>query len=87
MTVNLSQLEIVGVRLMSKQVKPLDELLRDLPPESQVEVRALVESLMKKRKKKSSGKLRQKWAGALSDFREEYTALELQKKALDWRGD
>lgn len=72
---------------MSKQLKPLDDLLRELPPESQAEVRALVETLLKKREKKSSGKLRQSWAGALSDFREKYSALELQKKALDWRGD
>jgi hypothetical protein len=33
------------------------------------------------------GKLKQNWAGALSDYREKYTSLELQKKALEWRGD
>ena len=72
---------------MSRQLKPLDELLREVPPESQGEVRAFVESLLEKRKQKSSGKLRQNWAGALRDFREQYSSLELQKKALDWRGD
>lgn len=72
---------------MSRQLKPLDELVRELPPESQAEVRTLVESLLEKRKRKSSGKLRQNWAGALSDYREQYSSLELQKKALDWRGD
>lgn len=72
---------------MSKQLKPLDDLVRELPPESQAEVRALVESLLEKRKQKSAGKLRQHWAGALSDYREQYSAMELQKKALDWRGD
>jgi hypothetical protein len=72
---------------MSRQLKPLDELVKELPPESQAEVRALVESLLEKRKRQSSGKLRQNWAGALSDYREQYSSLELQKKALDWRGD
>jgi DNA-directed RNA polymerase specialized sigma24 family protein len=36
---------------------------------------------------KSTRKLKQSWAGGLSDFREQYTSLELQKKALEWRGD
>ncbi|HEY6231115.1 MAG TPA: hypothetical protein VIW64_07620 [Pyrinomonadaceae bacterium] len=32
-------------------------------------------------------KLKQNWAGGLSDYRGQYTSLELQKKALEWRGD
>ena len=72
---------------MSTNSKPLDELVKELPPESQAEVRDFVESLLRKRSKKPVGKLRQNWAGALSDLREEYTSLELQKKSLDWRGD
>jgi hypothetical protein len=74
-------------KVMSIQFKPLDELVRELPPDSQAEVRAFIESLLEKQKRKSAGNLRQDWAGALSDYREEYTSLELQKKALDWRGD
>ncbi len=31
--------------------------------------------------------VRQDWAGALKDFRDKYTSLDLQKKSLDWRGD
>ena len=72
---------------MSTQLKPLDELVKELPPDSQAEVRDFVEFLLEKRKRKSVGKLRQNWAGALRDYREEFTSLELQKKALDWRGD
>lgn len=71
---------------MSIQRKPLDKLVRELPSDSQSVVRDFVEYLLEKRKRKSSVKLRQNWAGALSDHREEYTSLELQKKALDWRG-
>ncbi|HWN09559.1 MAG TPA: hypothetical protein VNO50_09885 [Pyrinomonadaceae bacterium] len=36
---------------------------------------------------RSGRKLKQTWAGALSDFREQYSSIELQKKALEWRGD
>lgn len=31
--------------------------------------------------------LRQDWAGALREYRDQYTAVDLQKKALEWRGD
>jgi hypothetical protein len=31
--------------------------------------------------------LRQNWAGALRDLKKEYTSLDLQKKALEWRGE
>jgi hypothetical protein len=72
---------------MSTQLKPLDELVKELPPAIRAEVRDFVEFLLEKRKRKSIGKLRQDWAGALSDYREEYTSLELQKKSLDWRAD
>lgn len=72
---------------MSTQLKSLDTLVKELPPDSRLEVRDFVEFLLAKRKRESVGKLRQNWAGALSDYREEYTSLQLQKKALDWRAD
>ncbi|MBI1878728.1 MAG: DUF2281 domain-containing protein [Chloroflexi bacterium] len=68
-------------------MKPLAELVQELPPDVQAEVRDFVEFLLAKRQRKLGGKLRQNWAGALRDFRKEYTSLELQRKALDWRGD
>jgi hypothetical protein len=72
---------------MSAEMKPLDQLLKELPLESQAEVRDFVESLIKKQHRKSNGHLRQGWAGGLEDYREQFTSLELQKKSLDWRGD
>ena len=68
-------------------MKPLDQLINELPPESQAEVRNSVESLIEKRPHKSERHLRQTWAGALEDYREQFTSLEFQKKSLDWRGD
>lgn len=72
---------------MSANQKPLEELLRGLPPDYQAEVREFLESLLEKQKRKANKKLNQNWAGALSDYREQYTSLELQRKALEWRGD
>ena len=34
-----------------------------------------------------SARLRLDWAGALSEFREQFTSLDLQKKALEAWGD
>jgi len=65
----------------------LEELIKTLPPEAQVEVRDFVEFLATKQRPKAGRPLRQDWAGALRDYRQEYTALELQRRALEWRGD
>ena len=72
-------------RTMTK--RELQALIEQLPPDLQQEVADFVEFLLRKRKRKGSTPLRQDWAGGLKDFREEYTALALQQKALEWRGD
>ena len=72
---------------MSATMKPLVELLQELPPDAQAEVRDFIEFLLVKRARKPATKLRQDWAGVLRDVRDQYTSLELQRKALDWRGD
>ncbi|MGD9047661.1 MAG: DUF2281 domain-containing protein [Anaerolineae bacterium] len=72
---------------MSATVKPLEELVQELPPDLRAEVRDFVESLLAKRGRHSGRTLSQDWAGALSEYRYQYTALELQRRALEWRGD
>ena len=72
---------------MATEIRSLDQLLKELPQESQAEVRDFVESLIEKRKRQSEGHLRQTWAGGLGDYREQFTSLDLQKESLDWRGD
>ncbi len=72
---------------MGAATKPLVELVQELPPDVQAEVRDFGEFLLVKRARKPATKLRQDWAGTLRDVRDEYTSLELQRKALDWRGD
>ena len=65
----------------------LKELVEQLPPELEDEVRDFIEFLLEKKAEKRGRKLRQDWAGALRDYRDQYTSLELQKKSLEWRGD
>jgi hypothetical protein len=65
----------------------IDEIMRELPPEVQQEVVDFAHFLLEKRKQKYGRKLRQDWAGALKEYRTQYTSLELQKKALECRGD
>ena len=68
-------------------MQTLKELIEKLPPELQQEVRDFVEFLLERKVRKRERKLRQDWAGALRKYRDQYTSLELQKKALEWRGD
>ena len=68
-------------------MQTLKELIEQLPPELQQEVRDFVEFLLGRKVRKRGRKLRQDWAGALRKYRDQYTSLELQKKALEWRGD
>ena len=63
------------------------EMVRDLLPYLQQEVEDFVQFLLEKRSKGPRGKPTFDWAGALRDHRDQYTALELQKKALEWRDD
>ena len=70
---------------MQEQAKPLEELVKELPPEFRKEVRDFVEFLLEKRGRKAGRKLRQDWAGALKDLRDQYTSVELQHKISDWR--
>ena len=70
---------------MNTSIKPLVEIVQKLPLDVQVEVRDFVEFLLVKHRQKPVKKLRQDWAGALRDYRDQYTSLELQKKSLDWR--
>ena len=67
--------------------RPLDELIKELPPELEREVQDFIEFLLSKHRQKEGRKLRQDWAGGLKEFRDQYTSLELQKKALEWRDE
>jgi hypothetical protein len=63
----------------------IEEMIKELPQYLYPEVEDFIQSLMDKRVKKPATKLRQDWAGSLENYRDKYTSLELQKKALEWR--
>jgi len=73
--------------MREENMPTLKELIDQLPPELQQEVQDFAQFLLEKRMKKAGYKLRQDWAGALKKYRDRYTSLELQKKALEWRGE
>ena len=69
---------------MKEYIKPIDEMVDELPPREQAEVRDFVEFLLAKR----SG-ARQKpqfdWGGALKDLSDDYTSVELQHEIARMR--
>jgi len=70
---------------MNTSIRPIDELINELSAEDRQIARQFIEFLLIKRHQKSDAPLRQDWAGALKAYRNRYTALELQEKALEWR--
>jgi len=68
-------------------MQTLQELIEQLPPDLQQEVRDFIEFLLKIKVYRRQKTLRLTWAGALCEFRDQFTSMELQKKALEWWGD
>jgi hypothetical protein len=68
-------------------MESIEQLIQGLPPDLRQEVRDFAEFLVQKRQRKAGRRLRQDWAGALRDYRDQYTALELEKMAIEGRGD
>ena len=72
---------------MTKSDRSLEEVIKELPADLRAEVRDFAEFLLQKKKRRGTSRLRQDWAGALRNYRNKYTSLELQEKSLEWRGD
>jgi galactose-1-phosphate uridylyltransferase len=68
-------------------MKPIEEIVKELPPDLQKEVYDFAQYLLKKKPKPKQRQMKLTWAGALKEYRNQYTSLELQKKALEWWGD
>ena len=68
-------------------MKKIEELFEELPVELQHEVEDFARFLLETKVHPKQRKLRLTWAGALSEFRGQFTSLELKKKALDGWGD
>jgi len=70
---------------MSHASRSVEEILRELPPEAQAEVRDFAEFLRQKSEKKHTGEANFNWAGAARDLRDRYTSVQLQHKISEWR--
>jgi hypothetical protein len=67
-------------------MQTIRELVDKLPPDLQQEVIDFAEFLLEKKMHKRQKKLRLTWAGGLQEYRDQFTSLDLQKKALEWWG-
>ena len=65
-------------------MQTFEEKIQKLPIERLPEVEDFIETILQQEKMKKPTHLRMTWAGGLKDFREQYTSLELQSKALEW---
>jgi hypothetical protein len=72
---------------MKEYVKPIDEMVDELAPREQAEVRDFVEFLLAKEKSKQRGEPRFDWAGALKHMREEYNSVDLQHEIARMRSE
>ena len=63
----------------------LIQSIREMPPDRQQELEDFVMFLVKRSPPSPRRKLRQDWAGALREFKKSFSAIELQKKAQEWR--
>jgi len=66
----------------------IEQLVQTLPPELQREVEDFAQFLIEKCHGPQPARfLRQDWGGGLRELRDQYSALQLQQKAMEWRGD
>ena len=63
----------------------VEELMRELPPEAQAEVRDFAEFLRQKSARKRKGEAKFNWAGVARDLRDKYTSVQLQHRISGWR--
>jgi hypothetical protein len=68
-------------------MRPISEMVDELPPERQAEVRDFVEFLLAKHPPRPRRKPRFGWAGALKDLRGEFTSVDLQHEIARLRSE
>ncbi len=66
-----------------KAIKEIEYKIQQLSPALMEELDGFLDYLISKKVIKKQKKLKQDWAGGLKDI--EMSAIELQKKSLDWR--
>jgi hypothetical protein len=66
-------------------METIEEKFRQLPPNLQEEAVNFIVFLLTKTHSTTRKKISFDWIGGLKEYRDKYTAIELQKKALEWR--
>ncbi len=66
-------------------MESIAQKIQKLPPDLQDQANDFIEFLINKKKRKARKTPKLDWVGGLRQFKNQYSALELQKKALDWR--
>lgn len=66
------------------KIKEIQKRIKDLPPHLVDELESYLSHLMSD-KGRANGKFKQNWASGLKDYAKKYSAVELQKKSLEWR--
>jgi hypothetical protein len=72
---------------MKEYVPSINEMVNELTPEQQGEVRDFVEYLLAKQPSSTRRKPQFDWAGALKDMRDDYTSVDLQHELTRWRSE
>jgi hypothetical protein len=62
----------------------LQEIMSQLPPEFQEDVRNYAQFLLDTKVKSKHDHIGLSWAGGLREHRKDYTSMALQAKALEW---
>ena len=63
------------------------EKFDQLPPDFQEKAIKYIDSLLTQKGLRRKKRLKLDWVGGLKECRDRYTALELQKAAVDWRDE
>ena len=63
----------------------LEKAIKQLPPEKLEELANYAELLVERTRAGAAARPMFRWAGALADLKDQYTSVELQHKASDWR--
>lgn len=73
------------------KIQDLEKKISQLPDHLRSELEDYVDFLLEKKAKSKGASsnqkrvLEQNWSGALKEYKKEFTSLELQEKAIEWR--
>ncbi len=70
---------------MEIMLETIEQKIEKLPKALQREVLNYIDYLLTRKVNKKKKKAKLDWIGGLKEYRDQNTALDLQRKALEWR--